>query len=128
MNHTQKIISFLSSIGNTRYLKDVVEQAKTNCDQIQSIMALHEQTKAKVRELTRSQHSEPLVDAFFERPIFRVSDLCERLEIKKPTLHGLIKPLLNSGIIVILREGAGRRPATLAFPRLLNIVEGRERV
>ncbi|MCP3666252.1 MAG: hypothetical protein GY696_27760 [Gammaproteobacteria bacterium] len=60
MNHTQKIISFLSSIGNTRYLKDVVEQAKTNCDQIQFIMALHEQTKAKVRALTRSQYSERL--------------------------------------------------------------------
>ncbi len=110
----------------TFYLKGVVEQPKTNCDRIQSIIALHEQTKEQVRELTRSQHSAPLVDAFFERPIFRVNDLCERLTIKKPTLHSLIKPLLNEGVIVTLREGAGRRPATLAFPQLLNIAEGRE--
>lgn len=108
------------------YLKGVAEQAKTNCQRIQAIMALHEHTKAHVRELTHSQHSTPLVDALFERPIFRVKDLCERLNIKKPTLHSLIKQLLDAGVVVTLREGAGRRPATLAFPQLLNIAEGRE--
>jgi len=28
--------------------------------------------------------------------------------------------------VAILKEGAGRRPATLVFPHLLNIAEGRE--
>ena len=110
------------------YLKGVAEQAKTNCQRIHDIMSLYEHTKEHVRELTRSQHSSPLVDALFERPIFRVKDLCERLNIKKPTLHSLIKQLLDAEIIITLREGAGRRPATLAFPQLLNIAEGREEV
>ena len=108
------------------YLKGVTEQAKINCQRIQAIMALHEHSKEQVREITHSQHSTPLVDALFERPIFRVKDLCERLNIKKPTLHSLIKQLLDAGIIVTLKKGAGRRPATLAFPQLLNIAEGRE--
>lgn len=108
------------------YLKGVAEQAKTNCQRVHDIMGLYEHTKERVRELTHSQHSSPLVDALFERPIFRVKDLCERLNIKKPTLHSLIKQLLDAGVIVTLREGAGRRPATLAFPQLLNIAEGRE--
>ena len=108
------------------YLKGVAEQAKTNCQRIQAIMALHEHTKEQVRELTHSQHSAPLVDALFERPIFRVTELCERLNIKKPTLRSLITQLLDAGIVVILKEGAGRRPATLVFPQLLNIAEGRE--
>lgn len=89
-------------------------------------MALHEHTKEQARKLTHSQHSTPLVDALFERPIFRVKDLCERLNIKKPTLRSLITQLLDADIIVTLKEGAGRRPATLAFPQLLNIAEGRE--
>lgn len=93
---------------------------------IQAIMALHEHTKEQVREITHSQHSTPLVDALFKHPIFRVKDPCERLNIKKATLHNLIKQLLDADIIVILKEGAGRRPATLAFPQLLNIAEGRE--
>jgi Fic family protein len=108
------------------YLRGVTEQAKTNCQRMRTIMALYEQTKTRVRELTHSQHSAPLVDALFERPIFRVKDLCERLGIKKPTLHGLIKTLQEENIVVTLREGAGRRAATLAFPELLNVAEGRE--
>ena len=108
------------------YLKGVAEQAKTNCQRIQAIMALYEQTKEHVRMLTHSQHSTPLVDALFERPIFRVTELCERLNIKKPTLRSLITQLLDAGIVAILKEGAGHRPATLVFPHLLNIAEGRE--
>lgn len=108
------------------YLRGVAEQATTNCLRIKAIMALYEYTKERVRELTHSQHSTPLVDAMFERPIFRVNDLRERLDIKKPTLRSLITQLIDEGIVSTLREGAGRRPATLAFPQLLNIAEGKE--
>ncbi|NOY72622.1 MAG: Fic family protein, partial [Gammaproteobacteria bacterium] len=110
------------------YLRGVSEQAKINCQRIQAIMILHENTKAKVREITHSQHSTPLVDALFERPIFRIKDLFERLNIKKPTLHNLMKQLLDAGVVVTLKKSMGSRPATLAFPQLLNITEGRETV
>ena len=103
-----------------------IEQAKTNCHRIRHIIAHYEHTKEQVRTLTRSQHSTPLVDAMFERPIFRVNDLCQRINIKKPTLRSLINHLLDEGVIVVLREGAGRCPATLVFPQLLNIAEGKE--
>ena len=108
------------------YLQGVTAQAKTNCGRVKDIMALYEHTKEHVREITHSQHSAQLVDALFERPIFRVNDLCERIDIKKPTLRRLITQLQNENIIAVLREGSGRRPATLVFPQLLNVAEGRE--
>lgn len=107
------------------FLTAVAEQAKTNIVRVRAILALYERMKSEVREITHSQHSAQLVDALFDRPIFRIGDLAGRAEIPKPTAHALLKPLLEAGLLTQLREGAGRRAAILAFPELLNIAEGR---
>ena len=109
------------------FLDAFIEQAGSNVKRVRQIMALYESTKKQVLELTHSQHTSRLVDTLFDRPIFRVSDFCERSGINRQTLHYLLRALLQpAGPLTILREGAGSRPSIYAFPALLNICEGKE--
>lgn len=108
------------------YLKAVVEQAKLNNSRTREIIKLYENTKGIIQQTTRSQYSAQLLDALFDRPIFRINELSQRIRIPKPTAHGLISQLEKMGMIIVIRPAAGRRSATYAFPDLLNIAEGRE--
>ena len=108
------------------FLVAVNQQSKENVATIKNIMALYEKTKDQIRELTHSQFSYKITDALFDRPVFRIGDLAERADIKKVTVHNLLKPLLDHrGPLMTLRPSAGSRPAVLAFPELLNICEGK---
>jgi Fic family protein len=109
----------------TFFLNALIYQARDNHNRIREIMALHEEMKQQVHHLTRSQHSAQIVDALFDRPIFRVSDFMERTGIPKPSVHPLIRQLIKAGILTILRKPSGSKPAILAFPQLLNAAEGR---
>lgn len=40
--------------------------------------------------------------------------------------QGLLRQMKEVGILRELQPGSGRRPATLCFPRLINLAEGRE--
>lgn len=108
------------------YLTAVVEQAKINNAKTRAIMNLYEDTKTRVREITRSQYSMQLVDSFFAQPIFVVTQLCARTGIPKASAHSLLKQLENAGVIITLRAGSGNRSAMLVFPELLDLAEGRE--
>lgn len=108
------------------FLHAIAEQAKTNITRVRAILALYESMKTRVREITRSQHSAQIVDALFDRPIFRIGDFASRAGIPKPTAHPLLRQLQDAGLLTQLREGSGRRPAILAFPELLNTAEGRK--
>jgi Fic family protein len=108
------------------YLNAVVQQARANNLRTKEIMKLYENTKTKIRDITHSQYSMQLLDAFFDKPIFVVNQLCERIKIPKATAHSLLRQLEKEGVIMTIKPGAGRRSAMLAFPELLNIAEGRE--
>jgi len=57
---------------------------------------------------------------------FRSSDFVASAGIPEPTAKRIVPALRESGILRILVEASGRRAATLCFPALLNIAEGRE--
>ena len=69
-------------------------------------------------------------DAIFSKPIFRTSDLAQQLAadygIHDKTAPALLRQLRDAGILRELQPGSGRRAATLCFPRLINLAEGRE--
>lgn len=71
-----------------------------------------------------------MLDAIFSKPIFRSSDLAQPLfkefGIHEKTTPGLLRQMKDVGILRELQSGSGRRPATLCFPRLINLTEGRE--
>lgn len=108
------------------FLQALTEQAEENRVRTEAIMALYEEMKVRVRDITRSQHSAQIVDALFDRPIFRIADLAEKSGIPKPTAHSLVRQLIEEEILSTLREGAGRRAAIIAFPQLLNLAEGKD--
>ncbi|OOZ39371.1 cell filamentation protein Fic [Solemya pervernicosa gill symbiont] len=110
------------------FLRAVTAQAQQNGDILREIMGLYEVTKLQVREITHSPHSAQLVDALFDRPIFTAADIARRADVPKPTVHKLIKSLLDEGLLDTVRKAAGRRPAILTFAELLNTLERKQLV
>lgn len=106
------------------------EQAGQNGTRVVAIKALYEEMKGVIHETTRSQYTVHLLDAIFSKPIFKTSDLAQRLSeehgIHEKTAPALLRQLRDAGVLRELQAGSGRRPATLCFPRLLNLAEGRE--
>lgn len=112
------------------FLRAIIEQASQNNRRVEAIKALYDEMKLAIQETTHSQYSVHLLDAIFNKPIFRTSDLAQKLAaeygIHEKTTPGLLRQLREAGILRELQSGSGRRAATLCFPRLINLAEGRE--
>jgi len=112
------------------FLQAVQTQAQQNSQRVVEIKALYEEMKQSIHELTHSQYTVHLLDLIFSKPIFRTSDLAEQLSrefgIHEKTVLNLLRQLRDGGILRELQAGSGRRPATLCFPRLINLAEGRK--
>ncbi len=112
------------------FLRAITEQAGQNGTRVVAIKALYEEMKGVIHETTRSQYTVHLLDAIFSKPIFKTSDLAQKLSedhgIHEKTAPALLRQLRDAGILKELQAGSGRRSATLCFPRLLNLAEGRE--
>lgn len=108
------------------FLRAITQQAKNNNIKVKEIMGLYETMKTRIHEITHSQYTVHLLDAIFDRPIFETTDFVTRSNINKKTAMALLKQLREAHILVVLREGVGRRASVLCFPELLNIAEGRK--
>lgn len=91
---------------------------------------LYEEMKSVIHGVIHSQYTVHLLDAIFSRPVFKTSDLADRLAkehgLHEKTAPALLRQLRDAGILRELQAGSGRRSATLCFPRLVNLAEGRE--
>jgi Fic family protein len=105
------------------YLEAVREQGHQNAKRVENILKLYEDVRIKIRDLTRSEYTNDILDSIFDKPLFRSSDIQKRTNIPKQTLMPIIKKLLNGNIIVTIREAKGSSPAVLKFPKLLEITE-----
>ncbi|QZE14073.1 Fic family protein [Halosquirtibacter laminarini] len=108
------------------FLKAITSQAKDNSQKVKDIMSLYDEMKDRVHDITHSQYVIHLLDAIFNKPIFKTSDFITATNIQKPTAMGLLKQLKDHNILKELQPGKGRRAAVLCFPALLNISEGRK--
>ena len=66
-----------------------------------------------------------LLQDIFNRPIFKTTDFVNETGIHKPTAMGLLRQLINAGVLSELKAGSGRRAAVLCFSQLINIAEGK---
>jgi Fic family protein len=107
------------------FLTAVADQAAKNMQKVRRTLDLYEEMKTKIAETTHSQHSIRLLDAIFDRPVFQASHVVKQTGLPKQTLMPLIRVMRESSILTVIREASGRKPAILAFPKLLNITEGR---
>jgi len=108
------------------FLHAIVEQARSNIDKVNEIRNLYDSMKLQIQNTTHSQHTIQVLDAIFNRPIFRTSDFVHETKILKPTAMTLLRQLKSAGVLKELSPGSGRRPAILCFPALLNIAEGKK--
>ena len=112
------------------FLKAIVTQAAQNSTRVTAIQALYEEMKLAIQTATHSQYSVHVLDAIFNKPIFRSSDLTAQLfndfGVHEKTTPGLLRQMKEAGILRELQASSGRRPATLCFPRLINLAEGRD--
>ena len=108
------------------FLEAVVEQAKVNSEKARGISNLYDEMKDSIHDATHSQYAIALLDSIFDRPIFNSVYLQDKTGIQKNTLMLLLRQLRNAGILKILIPRSGRRPATMIFPDIINIVEGKK--
>ena len=108
------------------FLEAIEKQALANTERVLGILRLYNEMKTRVGEITHSQYSPTILDALFDRPVFQTPDFIERSQIPKPTAANIIKKLREAGILTVLREASGSRPAILAFSELVNQAEGRK--
>ncbi len=110
------------------FLRAITHQAKENSHRVKQVMALYEDMKSNIHEITHSQYTVYLLDAIFSKPIFKTSDCASLLHrehgIHKQTTLGLLRQLKEADILRELQSGSGRRAATLCFPELINLAEG----
>ena len=108
------------------FLEAIRSQAEDNLTKAQGILALYDEMKRRVPEMTRSQYAIRALDWIFERPIFRTSDFMEAAGIPRPTARRILSVMQEGDVLRVLAASGGRRAGVLAFPALLNIAEGRE--
>jgi len=111
------------------FLQAVIDQASQNGRRVSASRSLYDEMKIAIQEATRSQYTVHLLDSIFGRPVFKSSDLVHKLSaefgVHEKTTPGLLRQMKQAGILKELKAGSGRRSAILAFPRLINLAEGR---
>lgn len=108
------------------YLNAVVEQSIKNSAKVKEIIDHYFKMRDFIIERTRSQYAHQLLDAIFDKPIFRTSDIQRKTQIPKQSLMPMLKKLQEDKIIRILRQSSGRMPAVLVFQKLLEITEEKQ--
>lgn len=110
----------------TFFLEGMIEQAEANLAKVKSIRDLYEETRRSVVDLTHSQYAMAVVDAFFTSPIISGTKFAQAAGFNnRVTANNMLRQLERNQIITKIREGSGRTPAIYAFPRLINIAEGK---
>jgi Fic family protein len=105
------------------FLNAIVNQAEENGSKARSILSLYDQMKKDVPQIARSQFAIQALDALFYRPIFSRTDFVKRSDIPRQTALRILRELVDENVLVVFREGSGRKSALLGFPALLDIVE-----
>ncbi|NQU26750.1 MAG: Fic family protein [Candidatus Marinimicrobia bacterium] len=105
------------------YLNAVLKQSIANSAKVKEILDHYFNMRDYIVERTRSRYAHQLLDAIFDKPIFRSSDIQIKSKIPKQSLMPMLKQLLDDKILLTLRPASGRMPAVLVFQKLLEITE-----
>nr|VFK18234.1 MAG: Fic family protein [Candidatus Kentron sp. LFY] len=106
------------------FLEALISQAETNLNRARKILDLYDELKIWITDVTHSQHAIIALDWFFSKPIFKTSDFVATSEIPNHTANRILRQVRKDGLLKEIRPSSGRSAAILAFPKLLNIVEG----
>ena len=108
------------------FLDAVRQQALDNADRVKGILSLYDEMKVEVQAVTHSQYTPAILDALFDRPIFRAANFASRSNVPSATAKKALRQLRDASVLQTVQESRGSQSAVLAFPRLFNLAEGRE--
>ena len=106
------------------FLRGLTEQAKSNANIARQIIKLYNDKKSWVAKHVRSQYAIPALDFIFRRPYFLSLNFVEKSGCGGPaTARRILGIFIDKDMLTTARKGAGRRPAILVFPELLDIID-----
>lgn len=110
------------------FLEALTAQAEETTRKVGTITKCYEDMKRRIVDLTRSQFAVPLLDAMFERPVFKRASLEKKLATlekppTRPALHGLLQKLVRQKMLHVQVEGNGRRGTIYALEDLMQLLE-----
>lgn len=108
------------------FLRGLIVQAEENQAKAREILALYKDRKDWIVAATHSQHGVRSLDWIFAHPVFKTTQFIEDSGIPQPAAARILRVVRDKGLLKEIRPARGRRAATLLFPELLNIAEGRE--
>lgn len=106
------------------FLHAIEAQAEENGRKAKAILALYDEMKQTVPEITRSQYAIAAIDAIFQTPIFSSSEFYDMSGMPRRAAERILQQLREFDVIAVLAEGGGRRPTTYVFSHLIAITEG----
>lgn len=105
------------------FLEAVTEQAKENSRKARAILALYNEMKNKIAEVTRSHYAIKILDSLFYKPIFSTKEFVEISRIPDKSAFRILDMLKKEAILSVAKESKGREAALIIFPQLLSILE-----
>ena len=105
------------------FLKGIEVQVNSNIKKLEEMTSLYNKMKEEIRRITHSQYSIKLLDSFFQRPIFNISQLHKESQIPITSIKNFIPKLKNNNIIKEIRKGRGRQASVFAFWDLIDITK-----
>ena len=104
------------------FMAAVEKQAIANLESAQGIRDLYEEMKPRFAELLASKYAVAALDYMFTHPVFSNSRFTRSAGIPQQTAARFSRVLLQEGLLQVVREPAGRRPAMYRFEPLMQRV------
>lgn len=121
-------LSRISSHGDWQgwikfFLEALIDQANGNLAIVRQINQLYETTKCEIADLLHSDQAIHVVDLIFDRPVFKATEVHERLGIQRQRAAAYIRTLKESEIVSELRPASGRQAAIYSFDALWEVTD-----
>jgi len=104
------------------FLAAVEQQAIVNLEAASAISDLYADMKPRFAELLASKYAVAALDYLFTNPVFSNSRFTRSAGIPSQTAARFSRVLLQHGLLQVVREPAGRRPAIYRFEPLMRRV------
>jgi Fic family protein len=105
------------------FFLDAIEvQAKRNAEKARQVLQLYSQMKELIATVSNSPYGIKVLDTLFSMPIFRSTDFGKMADLNPQTTYRIITRFKQEGILVTIKEPAGRSPEILLFERLYDLI------
>lgn len=104
------------------FLRATQRQAIANLETARAIVEFYDDMKPRFAELLASRYAVTALDYLFTNPVFNNSRFTQRAGIPKQTAARFTRVLQQAGLLQVVREAAGRRPAIYRFEPLMERV------